>query len=237
PAESHGGDWDGAVSLAEQDSVQGLPAIYETGERAVEERVPETVPRAGIAGRISARPLGTERRTGGGSGGREEYRQRSGMRHQRGGAESDVRTPRHAHHPANTSLRRPVPVSDPSRSGLDVRAHPDLVSLQYPDRAEWAGMAGPANGHGEVAIPATGELLCLDGGLGASPEFAGAAIGDQLGRTAERFRQPVASGSRTHLRTVPVQLLLDRVSVGVGQRHHVSRGGVFEAAEGAAGGA
>ena len=39
---------------------------------------------------------------------------------------------RDAHHPVNAALRRALPISDPSRGGMDVRPHPDLVSVQHP---------------------------------------------------------------------------------------------------------
>ena len=66
-------------------------------------------------------------------------------------------------------------------SGMDVRAHPDVVSLQHPSRAEWAGMAGPADGQAGVAIPATGQLLCCGWRTGSGPRGCWSSNGRPTG--------------------------------------------------------
>src|SRR5712691_11413202 len=76
---------------------------------------------------------------------------------------------------------------------------------------ERSGVAEPTNGSGGTPVPAAGQLLCVDRGLGASPNADEPAVGEKLGRTAEWIRGPVESGSRPHVRALPHQLLLDGV--------------------------
>ena len=142
--------------------------------------------------------------------------------------------------PPNTALRR-VSTSIRSIPRWDVCTcpHPDLVSLQYPGGAKRAGMAGPADGQGAVAVPAAGELLRLDlrdyrpgaGTAGAgSWENGWAELLDALGTPARirstRNISPALSG----------QLLLNRLSVANRQPTSCSgRGELPEAADAAAG--
>src|SRR5271157_5729311 len=47
---------------------------------------------------------------------------------------------------------------------MDACAHPDLVSIQYPARPQWQGMAGAADGQSRAALPQARQLLCLASG-------------------------------------------------------------------------
>ena len=89
-------------------------------------------------------------------------------------------------------------------------------AVQHSSGHEWTGMAGPANGSRGVEVPAAGELLGLDRGLGTSPETVAPAVGDQLGGVAQRFRPAVESAARKPLRALSSQLLLDGLPIGMG---------------------
>src|SRR5260370_29748125 len=104
-----------------------------------------------------------------------------------------------------------------------------LVPRQLSGRHERAGMAGPADGQGRVEVPAARELFCMDRGLRTGAEADEPTVGDELGRTPERFWSEVKSTSRKHLRTLSSQLLLDGSPIRMGHRHHLAGGGLFEA--------
>src|SRR5450755_1494239 len=147
------------------------------------------------------------------------------------------RTQRHSPGSPDETLPGALSIPDPSASGMDVCADPDLVPVQHSGGTEWAGMASPSNGPAGVEIPATGQLFCLDRRLQRSPETATPAVGEQLGRVAERFRRAVESVARKPLRALSGQLLLDGLPDGMGDRHRVPGGGFPEAADAAAGAA
>src|ERR1022692_3824858 len=99
-------------------------------------------------------------------------------------------------------------------------------------------MAGAADGPGGIALPAAGELFRVDRGLCAGAGTDKTAVGDQLGRPAERLSRAVESGAREHLhQKLHGQLLLDLSSVGVGHGCHFPTGGLSAKADAAAGAA
>ena len=108
-------------------------------------------------------------------------RKRIGVRTQQYGNQPFVRTAGDAHGEPVETLPGHLPISDPSASGLDVCAYPDLVPIPHPSWSERTRMAGPSNGSRRLAVPSAGQLLRLDRGLRTSSETAGPAVGNQLG--------------------------------------------------------
>src|SRR5438477_10080573 len=72
------------------------------------------------------------------------------MRAQHRRTQPHFRTQRHTYGASVKALSGDLSLPDPSPGGVDVRAHPDVVSIQYSGGAERAGMAGAANGPGGI---------------------------------------------------------------------------------------
>src|ERR1035441_6474839 len=127
---------------------------------------------------------------------------------QRGNA-CQFRAPADNHGAAQATLPRAVPIPNPSAGGVDVRAHPDLVSIPHSGGAEWQGVAGTADAAGEAEVPASRQLFRLDRGLRAGASAAGATSADALGRVIGGLGPTVKSPARIDFCEVSNGLLLD----------------------------